>query len=93
MCMELPINAFKMPKIQFIYGVSMYFIVLGIGVYFDYQMFLFVKNRNKIEPTQTQIVPWKSSNNKGIHLLLSQSKTVSQMIVRNINYYNFIEIM
>ena len=40
------------------FNASLFFVSLGSGIFFDYKMMVFVKNRNKIEPIQ--LIPWKS---------------------------------
>ena len=39
-------------------NLVLFFLSLGSGIFFDYKMMIFVKNRNRIEPIQ--LIPWKS---------------------------------
>ena len=57
LCMEVPLNDYEIPKLPFIFNATLYLLLLGSGIFFDYQMILFVKNRNQIQPIQ--LVPWK----------------------------------
>ena len=62
LCMDLKfddIGEFTLLKrfIKF-FNVFLFFVALGSGIFFDYKMMVFVKNRNKIEPIQ--LIPWKS---------------------------------
>ena len=57
LCMELPLNDYQMPKLPFIINATLYVLLLGSAIFNDYQMILFVKNRNQIKPIQ--LVPWK----------------------------------
>ena len=41
-------------------NVAQRVIFVGTGLFFDFKMLFFVRNRNKIEPIQ--LVPWKSTN-------------------------------
>ena len=40
------------------------FFPLVIGIFFDIKMVLFVRNRNRIQPLQLAMIPWKSVNPK-----------------------------
>ena len=62
LCMDLQfddIEELTLPErfIKF-FNVSLFFVSLGSGIFFDYKMMIFVKNRNRIEPIQ--LIPWKS---------------------------------
>ena len=65
LCMELPLHDYQMPKLPFIINGTLYVVLLGSAIFNDYQMILFVKNRNQIQPIQ--LVPWKNvgSEEKG----------------------------
>ena len=39
-------------------NLVLFFLSLGGGIFFDYKMMIFMKNRNRIEPIQ--LIPWKS---------------------------------
>ena len=58
LCMELPIQEYQLAKMRIIPNTILYVIFLCSGIIFDYQMIVFVKNRNQKEPTE--LVPWKS---------------------------------
>ena len=62
LCLDLPIDEFKPPKGQTIFNASTIFLSLGSGIFFDYKLFLFVKNRNKTQ--DVELIPWKSVNPK-----------------------------
>ena len=51
-------HEYQLPIVLAIFNVPMSILLLSIGIFFDYKMFLFVKKRNQIEPIQ--LVPWKS---------------------------------
>ena len=57
LCMELPLHDYQMPKLPFIINGTLYVLLLGSAIFNDYQMILFVKKRNQIQPIQ--LVPWK----------------------------------
>ena len=57
LCMDLPLNDYQTPKLPFIINATLYVLLLGSAIFNDYQMILFVKNRNQIQPIQ--LVPWK----------------------------------
>ena len=44
--------------IRLISNTALYVIFLCSGIFFDYQMIVFVRKRNQVEPTE--LVPWKS---------------------------------
>ena len=50
----------KMNKVHVLVNVAQRVIFVGTGLFFDFKMLIFVRNRNKIEPIQ--LVPWKSTN-------------------------------
>ena len=57
----LGVNAtMKMNKVHVLVNVAQRVIFVGTGLFFDFKMLFFVRNRNKIEPIQ--LVPWKSTN-------------------------------
>ena len=57
----LGVNAtMKMNKVHVLVNVILRLIFVGTGLFFDFKMLIFVRNRNKIEPIQ--LVPWKSTN-------------------------------
>ena len=58
LCMELPIQEYQQANMRIISNIILYAIFLCSGIVFDYQMIVFVRNRNQIEPTE--LVPWKS---------------------------------
>ena len=58
LCMELPIQEYQQANMRIISNTILYAIFLCSGIIFDYQMIVFVRNRNQIEPTE--LVPWKS---------------------------------
>ena len=51
-------HEYQLPIVLAIFNVPMSILLLSVGIFFDYKMFLFVKKRNQIEPIQ--LVPWKS---------------------------------
>ena len=62
LCLDLPIDEFKPRKGQTIFNAFTFFLSMGSGIFFDYKLFLFVKNRNKTQ--DVELVPWKSVNPK-----------------------------
>ena len=57
----LGVNAtMKMNKVHVLVNAAQRVIFVGTGLFFDFKMLFFVRNRNKIEPIQ--LVPWKSTN-------------------------------
>ena len=57
----LGVNAtMKMNKVHVLVNVILRLIFVGTGLFFDFKMLIFVRNRNKVEPIQ--LVPWKSTN-------------------------------
>ena len=57
LCMELPSHDYKQPKLPLLINSTLWVLLLGSGVFFDFQMILFVKKRNQTQPIQ--LVPWK----------------------------------
>ena len=53
-------STLEMNKIHLLVNVVLSVIFVGSGLFFDIKMFIFVRNRNKIEPIP--LVPWKSTN-------------------------------
>ena len=62
LCLNLPIDEFKPQKGQIIFNASTIALSMGSGIFFDYKLFLFVKNRNKTQ--DVELIPWKSVNPK-----------------------------
>ena len=55
-------DALEMNKIHYLVSNIVNFILIGSGLFFDIKMLIFVRNRNKIEPSH--LVPWKSAETK-----------------------------
>ena len=53
-------STLEMNKIHLLVNVVLSVIFVGSGLFFDIKMLIFVRNRNKIEPSQ--LVPWKSTS-------------------------------
>ena len=58
LCMDLPFDDIEELTLLDRFNGSLFILSLGSGVFFDYKMMVFVKNRNRIEPIQ--LIPWKS---------------------------------
>ena len=57
-CMGIK-DALEMNKIHFLVSIFFNIFLIGIGLFFDVKMLIFVRNRNKIEASQ--LIPWKSA--------------------------------
>ena len=55
-------DALEMNKTHFLVSNIVNIILIGSGLFFDIKMLIFVRNRNKIEPSQ--LMPWKSAGSK-----------------------------
>ena len=55
-------DALEMNKSHLLVTLIVNIFLIGSGLFFDIKMLLFVRNRNKIEPSQ--FVPWKSVGSK-----------------------------
>ena len=60
-CIHSRNNALIHPRIRALIR-SLHFLSLGSGIFFDFKMLLFVRNRNKTQPVE--LVPWKSASPK-----------------------------
>ena len=57
-CMGIK-DGLEINKIHFLVSIFFNIFLIGIGLFFDVKMLIFVRNRNKIEPNQ--LIPWKSA--------------------------------
>ena len=55
-------DTLEMNKTHFLVVLIVNIILIGSGLFFDIKMLIFVRNRNKIKPSQ--FVPWKSAGSK-----------------------------
>ena len=62
LCLDLHNDRLQVLQVQWIINGSLHFLSLGSGIFFDFKMLLFVRNRNKTQPVE--LVPWKSASPK-----------------------------